>query len=89
MQVFGERLQAMREAHRLTLRDLSERSGIPHTVISNFETGRRLPSLEHLALLAVALEVDPVKLLPRRLTEIVTPFVRVGSGSGKPPPGTP
>jgi transcriptional regulator with XRE-family HTH domain len=54
----GDRIRAQRMNLGWSQDDLALESGIHRTYIASLETGRRNPSLEVLARLAVALDVD-------------------------------
>jgi len=64
-QKFPDRLRAMRELRQLSQTQLATRSGLQPSVISHFETGRRVPSFDNLRRLAEALEVTADYLLGR------------------------
>lgn len=59
----GTRIQALREAKGWSKRTLAERIAFNHSNVSRWESGRALPSLEALLLLAHALDVSPGALL--------------------------
>lgn len=56
--VFSSKLKARREALSLTQLELYERTGITPSHLSGMETGKSNPSLEQMAALARALDVD-------------------------------
>jgi transcriptional regulator with XRE-family HTH domain len=61
---FGQRLRRWRNEQGLTLREVSERSGISVTYLSDLERGKLVnPTLETLTALAAALEVSLNELL--------------------------
>lgn len=60
----GAALAKLRAAAALSLRDLAERSGVPHSTIHSLEMGyQQDTSTEHLRKLAAALDVEVSKLL--------------------------
>lgn len=61
--VFGERMRDMRQKRRLTQVELSERSGIAQTRISELESGTRMPNLVTILRLAVALDCKVMDLV--------------------------
>ena len=58
-----ERLAAARAARQLTLKQLAEITGLPLSRLSEYEGGKRLPSLEQAAALGDALGID---IFPRK-----------------------
>ena len=63
--VFPQRLKIARDMRGLDQSALAEKSGLPPSSISHFETGSRKPSFENLRRLANALEVTTDYLLGR------------------------
>lgn len=61
--LLGQTVKKRREACGLTMRELAERSGLGFDSIASLETGRRLPSLQTLDGLAVALSTSAADLL--------------------------
>jgi transcriptional regulator with XRE-family HTH domain len=61
--VDGERVRWWRRKRLLTLRALSERSGIAYTTIHGIETGKHDPRPSTILRLAEALDVDPDALM--------------------------
>jgi transcriptional regulator with XRE-family HTH domain len=59
----GEVLKAFRKCEGLTLKQLGQRLGISHQLISTYERGEALPSLEQASKLAVALGLAPDSLV--------------------------
>jgi transcriptional regulator with XRE-family HTH domain len=55
---FGDRVKALRENLGLSQEALALRAAINRTYIASLETGRRNPSLDLMARLAAALEVN-------------------------------
>lgn len=53
--IIGDNIRAARKLKKWTQKDLSEESQIEQTVISQYENGRKLPSLESILKLAKAL----------------------------------
>ena len=56
---FGDVLQALRQARKLTQEELAFRSGLDRTYISLLERGRRVPTIDTLFKLSRSLEVKP------------------------------
>jgi transcriptional regulator with XRE-family HTH domain len=76
---FSDFIRLRREQLGLTLRDLEQRTGIGNSTLSRWERGTRQPeTVEGIADLAVALEVDPVYLHGKtgRSMSVVLPEVR-------------
>ena len=63
---FGKRLKKARTAKKLSLRALAAIADMDFGNISEIENGKINPSLTTIVLLAEALEVDPVDLLPSK-----------------------
>jgi XRE family transcriptional regulator, regulator of sulfur utilization len=75
----GPRVKALREAMDLSLRDLSERSGVSAPMLSQVERGETSPTLQVAARIASGLELRLSQLL--RLDEEGTvSIVRAGEG---------
>jgi transcriptional regulator with XRE-family HTH domain len=75
----GPRVKALREAMDLSLRDLSERSGVSAPMLSQVERGETSPTLQVAARIASGLELRLSQLL--RLDEEGTvSIVRAGDG---------
>src|ERR1700742_1531753 len=75
----GPRVKALREAMDLSLRDLSERSGVSAPMLSQVERGEASPTLRVAARIASGLELKLSQLL--RLDEEGTvSVVRAGEG---------
>lgn len=72
--VVGSRVKALREATGYSLRDLSERSGVSPTMLSQVERGATSPTLAVASKIAAGLDLSLSQLL--RLDE--TPHVVVG-----------
>lgn len=64
-EAFPERLRKAREMRQLDQSGLAEKSSLPQSSISHFETGSRKPSFENLRRLSNALEVTTDYLLGR------------------------
>jgi DNA-binding XRE family transcriptional regulator len=67
----GRRLRDVRVGRGLRQQELAEAVGQPRSVLSNWETGARRPSLTHLRALAVALNSE-VRTLARSAEETTT-----------------
>src|SRR3954464_2459303 len=87
----GPRVKALPEAMDLSLRDLSERSGVSAPMLSQVERGETSPTLQVAARIASGLELRLSQLL--RLDEEGTlSIVRAGEGRRRrapPPPSAP
>lgn len=59
--VFAENLSMQRKLRGWTQKKVSEESGLPQSVISNFESGWANPTLENLVMLAQAFKL-PLKI---------------------------
>ena len=86
----GKRLRTVREERLYTLRDVERESGVEFksSVISAYERGERMMSVQRLDRLAQFYDVPVSHLLPR---EEAAPELEVASTSprsGTPPPGT-
>jgi XRE family transcriptional regulator, regulator of sulfur utilization len=84
--VIGQRVKALREASGLSLRDLSERSGVSAPMLSQVERGDTSPTITVAARIAAGLELTLSQLL--RLDEggtvtIVRPRQRQRGGSAR------
>lgn len=62
----GRRLRTIRKAHRLTLKQLSQRSGVALSTLSKIELGQISVSYEKFGAVARALEVDVAALFDSR-----------------------
>jgi len=83
--VVGPRVKALREAEGLSLRDLSERSGVSAPMLSQVERGETSPTLQVAARIAAGLQLRLSQLL--RLDEdgavsVVHPGERRAGGAG-------
>lgn len=58
-----ERIKELRTQHRLTLKDLSESTGLSVSYLSDIERGRTTPSLNTLEVLSVAFDISVADLL--------------------------
>src|SRR3954470_20438968 len=68
----GARVRALREAQRLSLRDLAERSGVSAPMLSQVERGETSPTLHVAARIAAGLELRLSQLLRLDEDGIVT-----------------
>lgn len=59
----NEKIKAFRKKSNLTQKQLAEKSNIAEITIRKYEKGDRVPKLEQLTKIAVALECSPVDLL--------------------------
>lgn len=62
MIAFGQRIRTLRHAMGWSQEDLAERTGLDRTYISSVERGQRNISLNNIAALATALEVNFAEL---------------------------
>ena len=69
----GPRLRRLREAKRMSQRDLEQRMGLSQSNISQVENGRIVPTLETLQRFAKALDVPLYKLFYSVEQEMTTP----------------
>ncbi|MBO4914776.1 MAG: helix-turn-helix domain-containing protein [Oscillospiraceae bacterium] len=60
---FGEALQRLRGERGLTQQQLAEKMNVDRSTVTNWETGRRMPDAETVALLSKCLGVDVGELL--------------------------
>src|SRR3954449_9350268 len=75
----GGRVRALREAQRLSLRDLADRSGVSAPMLSQVERGETSPTLQTAARIAAGLELRLSQLL-RLDEESTVSVVRRGEG---------
>ena len=68
---FGERLKALRKEKRLTQKQLAAMIGVQHSVISFYEVGDRIPSVEVVIKLSSALHVTTDYLLGVEKRDII------------------
>ena len=75
----GRRLSRLRKERGLTQKELAEKIGIGHTIISDYETGRLMLNGEMVARLAITLGVSADTILGLKHTEQseTTPSVRI------------
>jgi XRE family transcriptional regulator, regulator of sulfur utilization len=78
----GARVRALREAQRLSLRDLAERSGVSAPMLSQVERGETSPTLQVAARIAAGLELRLSQLLRLDEDGIVTVVRRDERRSG-------
>ena len=55
-------IKEVREQQKLSIRQLAELSGVSKSHISDIESGRRMPTVYILCVLAVAMNVQPAEL---------------------------
>ncbi|CAI3194832.1 helix-turn-helix transcriptional regulator [Clostridium neonatale] len=63
----GDKLRVLRKQNNLTLKELSEKTNLSISFISDIENKRRNPSIDNLKLLANALNVSVSDLLDEKL----------------------
>lgn len=68
---FGKRLKNLRKEKRLTQKQLAAMLGVRHSVISFYEVGDRIPSVEVIIKLAAALHVSSDYLLGIEKREVI------------------
>ena len=68
---FGERLKVLRKEKRLTQKQLAAMIGVQHSVISFYEVGDRIPSVEVVIKLSSALHVTTDYLLGVEKRDII------------------
>jgi transcriptional regulator with XRE-family HTH domain len=78
----GGRVRALREAHRLSLRDLADRSGVSAPMLSQVERGETSPTLQVAARIAAGLELRLSQLLRLDEDGIVTVVRRAERRAG-------
>ncbi len=78
----GARVRALREAQRLSLRDLAERSGVSAPMLSQVERGETSPTLQVAARIAAGLELRLSQLLRLDEDGIVTVVRRAERRAG-------
>ena len=78
----GARVRALREAQRLSLRDLAERSGVSAPMLSQVERGETSPTLQIAARIAAGLELRLSQLLRLDEDGIVTVVRRAERRAG-------
>lgn len=61
----GRQIKAARKMLKITQTDLGEKAGLPTSIISHFETGRRMPSLKNFYRIVEALGIPADDLLGR------------------------
>lgn len=85
--VVGQRVKALREAMRLSLRDLAERSGVSAPMLSQVERGETSPTLSVAARIARGLDLTLSQLLRLDETQHVVIVTRdqrrQGAGNAK------
>lgn len=60
----GEKLRDLRLSNRITMRELSDKSGVSTSMLSQIERGESVPTVTKLLQVAKALDVPASKLLP-------------------------
>ena len=63
----GDKLRALRKQNKLTLKELSKKTSLSISFISDIENKRRNPSIDNLKILANALNVSVSELLDEKL----------------------
>ena len=72
MENFGQKLRAIREGKKITLRELGKLAHISHSFIADIESGRSKPSLDTLHSLASALNISVSELVQFQEDALVT-----------------
>ncbi|WP_352420773.1 helix-turn-helix transcriptional regulator [Proteiniborus sp.] len=74
MSKLGERIKELREGYKMTIKDLSDKSGVGQSTISEIETGKaKNPKSETLSKLASALNVTVDSLLAEKWDDQYNP----------------
>ena len=60
---FGQRVRILRDKKGLSQKDLADRLGMPRSIVSTYENGRRMPTYGKLIKLACVFEVSTDYLL--------------------------
>lgn len=68
---FGERLKKLRKEKRLTQKQLASMIGVQHSIISFYEVGDRIPSVEIIIKLSSVLHVSSDYLLGIEKREVI------------------
>lgn len=61
---FAVRLRELREAAKLSVEELAEKSGLPKGTLYDWESAAKVPGIDRFPMLANALGVKPGDLLP-------------------------
>lgn len=79
----GETIRQTRKRQKLTLRDLSERSGLTVSQLSKLENGKQRISVDHALKIAGVLQVPVTSFLaaPRALPQARRAITRAGTGT--------
>lgn len=72
--MIGAKLKLIRKSYNITLKELSNRTGLSVSFLSNIERNTASPTIEHLQLLCNALEIDMLMLLQEAMP--FSPIVR-------------
>ena len=81
MNKFSERLRDVRKARSLTQEELAEKADISRVMVTRYETGQVIPTVEVLISLADALEISIDYLLGRDYTAYLSTPVSNGNPS--------
>jgi len=68
----GNRIRHFRKLNGLTQEELSEKIGVENSTLGHIETGKNLPSMSRLPLIAEALNVEVFELFIGKETELNT-----------------
>lgn len=68
------RLKEYRDKYKLTLQDVSEKTGIPSQTLNRYELGQRIPKIDTAVKIAEALRINPLWLQGYDASEQETPL---------------
>jgi Fic family protein len=77
--IFAKCISEWREANGLTLSAFAHHAGIDQALVSKYESGKRLPSENHVAALALAMGVDLEDLRQKYLADKITSLLKYES----------
>src|SRR5512134_1639807 len=70
--LIGEKLRAVRQEHKMSLRDLADKAEVSASMLSQIETGKVFPSVRSLYSIANALNVSVDYFFPEQVVDSVT-----------------
>ncbi|OUJ74723.1 helix-turn-helix domain-containing protein [Hymenobacter crusticola] len=83
LSLIGQRIQELRKAKKMSLRELAKRSDLSAGLLSKIENFRTVPSLSVLIAIANALEVDVSVLVKNINGETAAPYLLVRAEEGQ------